>query len=226
MTKVNFFWISGSPPAWRVMLALEIKRVDYISHPLDASVQAHKSPEFLKLNPRGKVPVLQIGDIVVRESLAIIAYLDRLQPEPALLGKDASTTAAIWQWLMEFENYLCPALATGALALFQGRVEEQRHEVSIATEIIHAEIQRIDQHLSQQEYLCGDSLSAADITLYPSMQWLKRALEKDRTSLQLTHLLANCKGLKRWEGMIEALPGYQRTYPPHWQSHSSSPSTV
>jgi glutathione S-transferase len=219
--KMELFWISGSPPAWRVMLALEVKGINYISRQLDASVKEHKSEEFLKLNPRGQVPVLLLDDIVVRESLAIIAFLDKLQPTPTLLGDDAVSTATIWQWLMDFENNLRPALATVAQSIFRNQVEERQDEIMAAVKIIQAEIQNINRQLSGQNYLCGNSLSAADITLYPSIRWLKRALENSPAlslAQELTNSLNDYTALIRWERLIEALPGYDRTYPPHWRA--------
>jgi len=59
------------------LLALEVKQLKYISRLLEASKGEVKASEYLKLNPRGTVPTIKDGDIVVRESLAIMAYLDR-----------------------------------------------------------------------------------------------------------------------------------------------------
>ena len=79
---IEVFWGSGSPYAWRVLLALEYKRLPYVSHLLQFSKQEHKSQEMLSLNPRGRVPVLKDGDYVCFESLAILYYLDLKYPEP------------------------------------------------------------------------------------------------------------------------------------------------
>jgi glutathione S-transferase len=73
---IDLYWGSGSPYAWRVLLALEFKHVPYTSHVLQFSKQEHKSPQMLALNPRGRVPVLKDGDYVVFESLAVLYYLD------------------------------------------------------------------------------------------------------------------------------------------------------
>ena len=85
----ELFWISGSPYAWRVQLALEYKGVPYVSRRLDAGKQEHRAPAFLALNPRGKVPVLKTGDATLYESVAIIAFLDRAHPAVPLLGQTA-----------------------------------------------------------------------------------------------------------------------------------------
>ena len=61
---IDVYWGSGSPYAWRVLLALEYKRLQYTSHILQFSKQEHKSPQMLALNPRGRVPVLKDGDYV------------------------------------------------------------------------------------------------------------------------------------------------------------------
>jgi len=220
MTPIELFWISGSPPSWRVMLTLEVKNIHYTAHQLDASTKEHKSPEFLKLNPRGQVPVLQCGDTVVRESLAIIAYLDRLEPNPSLFGRDLSSTAAIWQQIMDFENNLRPEIATIALSVFRNHVSGRTPDIASAAEKIQAEIQTFDRDLLHQDYLCGAALSAADITIYPTLQWLRRALAKNPVPLitqKLTDALTSYSSLVRWESRVEQLPNYDHTYPPHWR---------
>jgi glutathione S-transferase len=220
MAKIELFWISGSPPSWRVMLALEVKNIDYIPRQLDAAAKEHKSPEFLKLNPRGQVPVLRCDEMVVRESLAIIAYLDRLEPNPSLFGRDLSSTAAIWQQIMDFENNLRPEIATIALSVFRNQVSGQTTEIASAVAKIQAEVQRLDRHLLDRDYLCNGGLSAADIMVYPTLQWLSRALAKNPVpdvTQTLVNTLESCSGLARWESRIERLPNYDRTYPPHWR---------
>src|SRR3972149_64765 len=74
--------------------------------PLQASKCEHKAPAFLAVNPRGKVPALKDGDIVIRESLAIVAYLDRRYPDPPLFGRDAKEAARGWQQVCEIASYL------------------------------------------------------------------------------------------------------------------------
>jgi glutathione S-transferase len=203
------------------MLALAIKQIDYKSRKLDAALKEHKSADYLQLNPRGQVPVLRVDETIVRESLAIIAYLDRLYPTPPLLGTDPASTGQIWQWLMDFENHLRPAMATIALAIFRDRMESQLAEIAAATEIIAVEIGEIDRQLALHGYLTDRVMSAADITLYPSLQWLRRALSQSKMpekTQQAIDILTAAEHLNRWEQSIEAIPGYDRTYPPHWRS--------
>ena len=83
---IEVYWGSGSPYAWRVLLALEHKGLPYTAHLLQFSKQEHKSPHLLQMNPRGRVPVLKDGEYVCFESLAILYYLDRKYPDPPIFG--------------------------------------------------------------------------------------------------------------------------------------------
>ena len=92
---LELYWGSGSPYSWRVQLALEYKRLDYESHELQFSKQEHKSPQMLRMNPRGRVPVLKDGELVVFESLACLYYLDRKYPDPPLFGRTPEEAATV-----------------------------------------------------------------------------------------------------------------------------------
>ncbi len=66
----------------------------------------------------------------------------------------------------------------------------------------------------------GDSISAADIVIFPSLQILLRALAKPEArdlSSRFLPLDVNYPALSRWIARVEALPGYEKTYPPHWR---------
>lgn len=222
-SKLELFWISGSPPSWRVMLALEVKGIDYVSKRLDAAQKEQKTAQFLALNPRGKVPVIRQGNLVVRESIAIITYLEKKFPQPAILGVDAPATGAIWQWLMDFDNYLHPALVTFAQILFRNQVETREPELSIAANTIQAEVEKIEECLTKYPYLVNNTLSTADIVLYPEIQWIKRAIYQNFQSIsaqKIADFLAACQELQRWQKNVESLPNFERTYPPHWRIES------
>jgi glutathione S-transferase len=62
MSTHELYFISGSPPCWSVMLALEVKGLNYTPVRLDNSKNEQKAPKFLAVNPRGEVPVLVNGN--------------------------------------------------------------------------------------------------------------------------------------------------------------------
>ena len=133
MTKsLEIFWGSGSPNAWRVLLTAELKKVPYESRLLEFSKEEHKKPEFLALNPRGKVPAIRDGDVVLYESLAIMAYLDRRNPEPAIFGRTPGETGRIWRTISEFECYLKDPFGDMIGPILFKQLPEKRDQVQAA----------------------------------------------------------------------------------------------
>jgi glutathione S-transferase len=101
-SPVEIYWISGSPFAWRVLLTAEVKGISYEGKLLEASKDELKTPEFLAINPLGRVPALRDGNFTLHESLAIMVYLDRKHPSPPLFGRTAEEAGRIFQCISEF----------------------------------------------------------------------------------------------------------------------------
>jgi len=217
---IELYWGSGSPFAWRVMLTLEVKRLPYESKLLEFSKQEHKTPAYLQLNPRGKVPTLKDGDFVLYESIAIIAYLDRKYPPPPIFGTTAEQTGLIWRLVLECESYLLSAGDKVVRPLFFGKGLENLNEIQTAVELIRRELKIVDERLADSNWLVGGEISAADIAIFPLVQLLLRAAGKEAArplDLGLVPLSQTFPNIARWVRRIEELPNYQRTYPPHWR---------
>ncbi len=135
------------------MLALEFKGLTYESKRLDPSAGEHKKPKFLAMNPRGKVHVLQDGDFTVYESLAIFAYLERKHTEPALFGTNAQETAAIWQRVLELDNYTAASVMRIVGPILFGSEGPQLAELEEPVAEIQRELKSLDDHLSASSYL-------------------------------------------------------------------------
>ena len=214
-------WISGSPNAWRAMLAMEMKGLDYVSHRLDPSKREHKSPEHLALNPRGKVPVLKDGDFVIYESIAVLAYLERKHPEPPLFGTNPKETGLIWQRIFEVMNYGRDAINNGVVRpLIRGQATSASEAIKTAAKDVHNDLAWLNQILADTPYLAGNKVSAADVTYVPIIQGLKRAGRRNDAvglSLNLDNVDALYPNIAAWIGRMEDLPGYDRAYPPHWR---------
>jgi len=82
----NYF---RSTTSVRVRIALAMKGIDYEYRGISLLDGAHKSAAYLKLNPQGLVPALEIDGAVLTQSLAILEYLDETRPNPPLLPNDA-----------------------------------------------------------------------------------------------------------------------------------------
>lgn len=217
---LEIYWGSGSPFAWRVLLALEIKQLPYESKLLSLSNAEHKSDEFLAISPRGKVPAIRDGDITVHESIAIIQYIDDIKPEPAIFGNTPAERSQVWSAIMEIMNYIEPHIVDFARPIFFGYLEKKQASVTKARQAIEEELSNIDQMLSSKDYLALDQLTAADIVMYPIIPFLARAAEKESTEAISGTLLSineHYPAIAAWCKKIETIPGYENTYPPHWK---------
>jgi glutathione S-transferase len=217
---IELYWGSGSPFAWRVMLTLEVKGLAYESKLLEFSKGEHKAPAYLVLNPRGKVPTLKDRDFVLYESLAIMSYLDRKYPDPPLFGKTPEETGLIWRALAECESYVASAGDKVVRPIFFGKGLDRVEEIEQAAQTLRRELKMIDERLAGSHWLVGEEISAADIGLFPLVQLLLRAASKEAARpfhLGLLPLAQTFPNVVSWIQRIEALPNYQRTYPPHWR---------
>jgi glutathione S-transferase len=218
---VEVFFVSGSPFAWRVFLTLEVKGIPYQPRLIEFSKGENRTPEFLALNPRGQVPVLRDGEVVVTESLAIVGYLDRKVPEPPLFGRDPAEAARVWQSVVETTSYLDATADRFILPLYFGQVAEKEPQMREALPKIVAELARLEGALAGRDHLATGALSAADLVAYPLVRSLLRAAEKpgaERFEHGLSPLSARHPRLAAWMARIEALPGYENTFPPHWRA--------
>jgi glutathione S-transferase len=218
--SIEIFWSSGSPFSWRVLLALEIKGLPYQSSLIEMSTGQLKSPEYLALNPRGRVPALRDGDYVVYESVAIVAYLDRKYPAVPLFGTTAEEHGLIWRIVSEALCYLDAPMEDFILPLYRGKGAEKEAQVKVAIPLFSGELARMDATLRSTDWLVGGGPSAADIVVFPVVQSLLRAAGKPdaaRFDHGLFPFAQRYPGLAAWTQRIEALPNYQRTYPPHWR---------
>lgn len=217
---LEIWWGSGSPYSWRALLALEYKQLPYVSHLVQFAKQEHKAPQLVKMNPRGRVPVLKDGDYVCFESLAILHYLDRKYPQPPLFGATAEEAGTITRVICEYQSYAEEHIMRIIQAiLFQG-VESRMEEMERVMGFVSAEARTIEQRLSTSAWLVGEAFSAADIVVFPGIQMLLRALERREAHdlrARFLPVASNFPAIAAWIARIEALPGYQRTYPPHWK---------
>ena len=215
------YWGSGSPYSWRVLLALTVKGVAYESKLLSFSRGDHKEPSFIAMNPRGRVPVLQDGSTVVYESIAILAYIEKLHPAPALFGETPAEVAAVWQAVSEVECYLSPLQEELVATVLGEQTAGRGAEVKAVADQVRTEVASYDQRLAATPYLAGQRLTAADLVLYPALMLIGRIGTRASAlaiGLRLDQLRAENQNVDRWARSIESIPGYDATYPPHWRA--------
>lgn len=217
----ELFWMSGSPYAWRVQLALEYKGVPYASRRMDSGSGENRSPAFLALNPHGKVPVLKTGDAALYESVAIIAFLDRAHPAVPLFGHTAQEHGRTWQRVSEFENYTRDPLVEIVRPLLRGYAKDDPEAMRASAARVYDALGWMEQALSITPYLAGDDITAADIVALPNIQMLRRVAVRPEAIamvLDLEDLSVRLPALGAWLARMEKMRGYDAAYPPHWRA--------
>ncbi len=214
---IHFYAGSGSPYVWRVWLALEHKALPYELHLLSFQAAEHQKPEYLAINPRGKVPAIVDDGFALYESTAILHYLEDRYPSSGktLFPGDAKARALVHRLLAEADNYVSHAIEKLVGEIFF-KPADQRDAGVIAAgrQEFGDELARVESAMAG-DFLAGAVPSAADFAVYPFVALTRRMQTKFLASLDADGLLG--PKLAAWAKRVEALPYYDKTYPPHWR---------
>ena len=211
---LTFYFGSGSPFAWKVWLTLEHKGIAYTAKRLSFDKDETRSPEYLKVNPRGKVPSIVDDGFALYESNAICEYLEEKYPQNPLLPKDAKSRAIARRLIGEADDSLYKSSSDLMdKVLYVAAAERDAKAIGEAKAKLREELNH------WQNYLKGDffvgALSLADFAIYPYMRMPLRVEERvPGQGLKRDELPANAAA---WMKRIEALPYFERTIPPHWK---------
>jgi glutathione S-transferase len=130
-----------------------------------------KSPEFLKINPRGAVPVLKIDDFILREGAAILTHLLDTH-KSSLLPASGLERAHALEWLAFANSTLHPVYSR---CFFLHRILGDKAVANEAYKPSIAQIQKywdeIEEQLKKTDYLCGNNLTIADILVTVIANW-------------------------------------------------------
>lgn len=133
-------------------------------------------PEFLALNPAGKVPVLVDGDVVLTESAAIPLYLAEKFPEKGLIPRDLADRAQMYRWMFFLVTEIEQPLWRIALNTFIYAEEDQAPaDIANATRDCKKMIAVFEAHMAGREYVIGGKLSVADCIAAFTLDWANEA---------------------------------------------------
>ncbi|MFM7972448.1 MAG: glutathione S-transferase family protein [Betaproteobacteria bacterium] len=185
----------------RVRIFLAEKGVSIERREVDAAGKANATPEFLSLNPLGKLPVLELDDgSAIAESLAICRYLEALYPNPALMGRTPEEAARIEMWTIRMENELSRMIGDvfrHSSDFYRGRIEQVPEVASWARgRALHA-MGWLDLELAGRRHMAGEDYSMADIVAQCALV-LGKAVGL-RVSPDMPHL-------SRWFAEVTARP--------------------
>jgi glutathione S-transferase len=199
--------IPGSPFGRSVLATLEEKGASYRLSPVAPGT--FKSPEHLARHPFGRVPVLEHDGFRLYETQAILRYLDRVLPNPALTPTDPRRAARMDQVMNNNDWYLFPGV--GDVIVFH-RVVGPRlmglepDEAAIEAAMpkarrVFAELARL---LGEQSYFAGETLSLADLHVAPAIDFFTATPEWQELGAPHQNLVA-------WLTRMEARPGMRAT---------------
>ncbi|CAB3690805.1 hypothetical protein A6I77_13535 [Achromobacter xylosoxidans] len=159
------------------------------------------TPDFLRMNPHGRVPLLRDGDTVVWESHAILRYLAARHGAEAFWPADPARRARADGWMDWAQTALQPAFLSGVFWGYYRTPEAQRDLPAIARSLAatHACLRQLDAVLATQPYLGGQALTLADI---PAATALYRYYELDIAREPLAHVRA-------WYDRLRERPAYR-----------------
>ena len=153
--------LSGN--CYKVRLFLALINQDYTLQPVAFLSGEHKTRDFIARNPFGEIPVLVDGDIVLRNSQAILVYLARKHGCSEWYPTDARDEAAVVQWLMVAENEIARGPNDARLHDKFGtaiNVEEARDKSARILDIL-------ERHLATRDWLELARPTIADIACFP-----------------------------------------------------------
>lgn len=187
-----------SANCYKVRLALAHLGQAFVLKDVDIRRGDTRTPEFLTLNPRGRVPVLQLDDgTVLIESNAILLFLGegtRFVPE------DKIARARMMQWMFFEQNSHHPSIGEARfwMTLIPGGRELKRDLIDDWMEQAEGALARMEDQLRRHPFIAGDSFTLADIALYANTHLAEEA----DLNLQAFPAVA------AWIGRIAAMPGH------------------
>ncbi len=192
-------YTAATPNGWKASVALEEMRLEYAVMPVNLMQGEQKTPEFLAMNPNGRIPVIvdhDAGDHVVFESGAIMLYL--AEKTGQFLPTSPTEKSQVIQWLMFQMGGVGPMM--GQANVFHRYLEEK---IPVAIDRYQNEVRRLfevlDGHLQSREWLAGN-YSIADMA---NWCWV-RTYEWSGVSID------GLESLRRWKNSIEARPAARR----------------
>jgi glutathione S-transferase len=151
----------------RVRIFLAEKGISIERREMDAAGGANATPDFLRLNPLGKLPVLELDDgTAIAESLAICRYLEALNPDPPLMGRTPREVADIEMWTLRMDNELSQIIALAFIHssdFYRGSIEQIPEVASWARGRALQTMAWLDRELAERRHIAGDGYTLADI---------------------------------------------------------------
>lgn len=206
MSKLTLYHFPLSPNAIKVVAALRHMGLDFDEATVDLPKGETHRPDFLALNPNGKVPVLRDGDFLLWESNSILRYLAEREASD-LVPADPRQRADMNRWMDWQLAHWTPAVGhltfeRLAPAFIPGYAEDKPAQER-ASALLERYAPVLDAHLAGRTWLVGESVTLADLAV------ASQAVHRRMAGLSLDRW----PNLSAWLDRVEALPSYRAAVP-------------
>ncbi|XP_062142881.1 glutathione S-transferase 1-like isoform X2 [Drosophila sulfurigaster albostrigata] len=197
MSKIVLYGIDMSPPVRAVLLTLKALELPFEYKEVQLGVQ-NRTPEYLKMNPQGTVPVLDDNGTYIHDSHAICIYLcEKYAKTDAIYPKDLVKRTVVNQRLFFDAAVLYKALWNVSSSFWQSGITVVVKE---KTRNVHAALQLTEDLLADNLYIAGDALSIADLCCVATVSSVPAVLDIDPVKYpKVTAWLERLKKLPYYE---------------------------
>uniref|UniRef100_A0A3B4ETE2 Glutathione S-transferase A-like n=1 Tax=Pundamilia nyererei TaxID=303518 RepID=A0A3B4ETE2_9CICH len=195
---ITLLWGSGSPPCWRIMIALEEKNLQgYNQKLLSFEKGEHKSKEVMDINPRGQLPSFKCGDKIINESCGVCFFLEsKYKSQGTKLIPDCDAEQALmFQRVFEVNTF---GDKMGMLV--------RRCRICLSFVLPCSDITN-HRDLTSGGFLAGKNFSLADVIVFPAIAYLYRFGLSEERYPKLTEYYKN----------LMNRPSIKATWPPTWK---------
>ena len=175
MEHRRIVWGVGTSRTIRAHWALAELGLDYETRPVRTRTPDTETPEFVAVNPRGKIPVLRDGDVTIAESAAIVTWLgETYRDGRELVPRDGPARARYLEWM----SFICMELDATSLYVLRRHwsLPEIYGESPVANTAAEGYFARMITaaaalHEADRPYLLGDRFSGVDILMTTTLEW-------------------------------------------------------
>lgn len=194
--KVYVGAVSGN--SYKVRILLSLLEIPHELVVLDMAGGAHRKPDFVALNPRGEVPVLEDGGRVIWDSAACLVYLGRKFGGDAWVPSDAGDLAEVMQWLALAATELQVGLQYGRRGLLQGRWTAGTLEQNQA--MARVGLSAMERRLADNAWLALDRPTVADVACFPYTETAPESKMPLEEWPAVSAWLDRCRATPGWPG--------------------------
>lgn len=205
---MKLYWHPNSQPSRTSMAVAKHLGLDLEAEKVDLLEGAQRKPEYLAINPNGKVPALVDGDLRLWESAAIQEYLTDVAGDAALRPRDPKAWADVNRWrAWALTTWNRPLGGLTFQRLFRsmlGLGDPDPEVIATSDTEFRAAAALLNTHLVGKDWVSGGALSLADFALASMLTYWRQAKVP----------LEDFPEVRRWYAGIEELPCWKETEPP------------